>query len=49
MISEKLAHLEVTLDAAAVMPVRDLQRQIDRVVFLQSLCIAFLLPRSLSR
>lgn len=48
MISEKLAHLEVTLDAAAVMPVRDLQRQIDRIVFLQSCASLFASPLSLA-
>ncbi len=48
MISEELAHLEATLDAVTVMPVRDLQRQIDRIVFLQNCTAFFASPLSLS-
>lgn len=48
MISEKLAHLEATLDAATVMPVRDLQRQIDRIVFLQTCASLFASSLSLA-
>lgn len=48
MISETLAHLEATLDAATVVPVRDLQRQIDRLVFLQNCTTLFAAPLSLS-
>ena len=48
MISEKLAQLESTLDAATVMPVRELQRQLDRIVFLQTCASLFASPLSLS-
>lgn len=48
MISEKLTHLESTLNAATAIPAHDLQRQIDRVVFLQSCTSLFSSPLSLS-
>lgn len=48
MISEELAHLETMLDAVAAMPVHDLQRQIDRILFLQNCTTVFAAPLSLS-
>lgn len=48
MISEELAHLEATADVAPVMPVHNLQRQIDRLVFLLNCTALFASPLSLS-
>jgi len=47
MISEKLAQLESTLEGASVTLVSDLQRQIDRVVFLQRCASLFASPLAL--
>lgn len=48
MISEELAHLEATLDAATMRPVHNLQRQVDRLVFLQNCTALFASSLSLS-